>query len=136
MANPESSPSLRSLTLRRIAMEEESLLSLVHSYPGLEDLVLVQAIGIANREPEVRGNRIPNDIIDGVDMRYLAQLRDVVEALKCRLPGGNMSCWPNMDCLEIVRKDARPWTYTGTVEKTEANVHLMRPDIELYALWK
>ncbi|KAG0375189.1 hypothetical protein BGX24_009423 [Mortierella sp. AD032] len=84
----------------------------------------------------VSAGTVPNFIIGGVDMRYLAQLRDVVEELKRLISSGNTSCWPNMDCLEITRKDARPWGFINVVEKTEAQMHLMRPDIEFHALWK
>ncbi|KAG0277846.1 hypothetical protein BGZ95_005224 [Linnemannia exigua] len=79
---------------------------------------------------------VPNFIIGGVDVRYLAQLRDVVEELKRRISSGNASCWPNIERLEISRKNARPWGFTSVVDKTEAQMHLMRPDIEFHALWK
>ncbi|KAF9286269.1 hypothetical protein BGZ88_009172 [Linnemannia elongata] len=46
-------PSLRSLTLRRIAVDEESLLSLVDMCPGLEELVLDQVLGAVDNEIEI-----------------------------------------------------------------------------------
>ncbi|KAG0064212.1 hypothetical protein BGZ89_009286 [Linnemannia elongata] len=51
-------PSLRSLTLRRIAVDEESLLSLVDMCPGLEELVLDQVLGAVDNEIEMQGGRV------------------------------------------------------------------------------
>ena len=57
-AIPLAHPSLRSLTLRRIAVDEESLLSLVDMCTGLEDLVLDKVLGAVDNETEMRGGRI------------------------------------------------------------------------------
>ncbi|KAG0074831.1 hypothetical protein BGZ90_010424 [Linnemannia elongata] len=51
-------PSLRSLTLRRIAVDEESLLSLVDICPRLEELVLDQVLGAVDNEIEIQGGRV------------------------------------------------------------------------------
>ncbi|KAK5814477.1 hypothetical protein F5H01DRAFT_368216 [Linnemannia elongata] len=51
-------PSLQSLTLRRIAVDEGSLLSLVDMCPGLEELVLDQVLGAVDNEIEIQGGRV------------------------------------------------------------------------------
>ncbi|KAF9145591.1 hypothetical protein BG015_011834 [Linnemannia schmuckeri] len=56
-AIPLAHPSLRSLTLRRIAVDEESLLSLVDICFGLEDLVLDQIRGATDNEIEMQDGR-------------------------------------------------------------------------------
>ncbi|KAG9066773.1 hypothetical protein KI688_012684 [Linnemannia hyalina] len=53
-AIPLAHPSLRSLTLRRVAVDEESLLSLVDMCPELEDLVLDQVFVVIDNEVEMR----------------------------------------------------------------------------------
>ncbi|KAF8929879.1 hypothetical protein BGZ47_000836 [Haplosporangium gracile] len=70
-AIPLAHPSFRSLTLRRIAVDEELLLSLVDMCPGLEDLVLDQFRGAAENEIEMRGGRARL----AIDFRSIARIR-------------------------------------------------------------
>lgn len=67
-------------------------------------------------------------MIDGVDMRYVGQLRDIVEVVKERLAEGE-TCWPRMEYLRLESgKGESQWN--GSLARVQSRVRELRPEIE------
>ncbi|KAF9128732.1 hypothetical protein BGW39_004793 [Mortierella sp. 14UC] len=74
------------------------------------------------------GDSVRDYMVDGVDMRYVGQVRDVVEVIKERLADGGM-CWPRMEFLQLrIGGERQQWQDSLVLE---AKVRKMRPEIEL-----
>lgn len=67
-------------------------------------------------------------VIDGVDMRYVGQLRDIVEVVKERLAEGER-CWPRMEYLRLESgKGESQWN--DSLARVQSRVRELRPEIE------
>ncbi|KAF9928205.1 hypothetical protein FBU30_002548 [Linnemannia zychae] len=74
------------------------------------------------------GESVRDYVVDGVNMRYIGQVQDVVEVVKERLADGGM-CWPQMEFLKLQLKQPRHW-YLKNNGALKAKVLKMRPEIE------
>lgn len=71
-------------------------------------------------------------MIDGVDMRYVGQLRDIVEVVKDRLAEGEM-CWPQMEYLRLESgKGESQWN--DSLARVQSRVRELRPEIEFHLI--
>ncbi|KAF9908845.1 hypothetical protein EC991_009364 [Linnemannia zychae] len=74
------------------------------------------------------GCSVRDYMVDGVDMRHVGQVRDIVEAVKERLSDGGM-CWPWLEFLQLrIGADVQQRQESLVLE---AKVREMRPEIEL-----
>lgn len=67
-------------------------------------------------------------VIDGIDMRYVGQVRDIVEVVKERLADGGM-CWPQMEYLRLQSGKGERQRSESLV-RVQSTVRELRPEIE------
>ncbi|KAG0277847.1 hypothetical protein BGZ95_005225 [Linnemannia exigua] len=96
------------------------------SRPGQIEETVAHAPFRSSEDPKP-GDSVRDYMVDGIDMRYIGQVRDIVEVVKERLADGGM-CWPQMEFLQLKIGNDRRQKQDGLV--LEAKMREMRPEIE------
>ncbi|KAF9544048.1 hypothetical protein EC957_012434 [Mortierella hygrophila] len=94
-AIPLAHPSVRSLTLRRVAMDEESLLRLVDMCPGLEDLVLDQVFGAIDNEVEMQDGSATTELVQATIVPLFSEVTAWVFPATSTLEVAEICGWSN-----------------------------------------
>ncbi|KAF9114644.1 hypothetical protein BGX27_010221 [Mortierella sp. AM989] len=69
---------------------------------------------------------VPDYFINGVDMRNLGQLEDIVELLQDRI-SKDWQCWPSMGFFELICLESDP----NGIEPFKDTIRICRPDVEV-----